>query len=281
METLPSDVVSVVLHKLAVQDPRSLVRATCACKTFHREVEQNRGVWKDAFFGRDSSFGDHCKDENIEAEILALGGYEQLVKVRWDVPGKFLSRQKQGPRSVTGNGGSVRDSSDREFHLNKILVVLREEGRLLLWGLFKKERSSFLREVGDFTLKTARRAEGAPDITAIRLSTSRLDSVFDELESVVYSRIKTKVAERSWVLLPGTTARRFGEYTLSIQLVTIREKGVLLLRPFLDQESPSLLRQLETFASEPRTYRGKAPDRIFFTIFTSRVEPVLFFLRIL
>ncbi|GAQ89680.1 hypothetical protein KFL_005500030 [Klebsormidium nitens] len=86
MESLPGDVFFVVLHKLAVQDPRSLLRVTCACKTFHREAEHNRAIWKDAFFGRDSRCGEHCKDESVEAEVLALGGYKQLVKARWAVP---------------------------------------------------------------------------------------------------------------------------------------------------------------------------------------------------
>lgn len=197
MESLPNDVVLVVLHKLAIQDPRSLLRATCACKMFHREAENNRVIWKDAFFGRDSSSGDHCKDESIEAEILAVGGYEQLVKAWWALPGRSSTEQKQGAGSVAGS--AVRDSSAGEYKLNKLLFVLREKGRLLLWGLFVQERPSSVRELGDFRFKDACRAEG-PDRTTMRVSTSRLEPVFADLESVVYSRMKTKVAKSGRVI---------------------------------------------------------------------------------
>lgn len=190
MESLPSDVLSVVLHKLAVQDPRSLLQATCACKTFHREADNTRGIWKEAFYGGDSRFGDHCKDENVEAEILTLGGYKQLVRARWAVPGGLFPEQKQGGGSVTGNGGSAnRDSSAGEYKLNKHLVVLREKGRLLLWGLLLQDRPEVLRELGDFAFKYALRGL-APDKITFGFFSSRLEPVSSKDGNAVLLQMK-------------------------------------------------------------------------------------------
>ncbi|GAQ91656.1 hypothetical protein KFL_008270010 [Klebsormidium nitens] len=195
MESLPNDVVSVVLHKLAVQDPRSLLRATFACEAFHREAESNRGIWKDAFFGGDSnSAGDYCKDEKVEAEILALGGYEQMVKARWAVPGCLFPEQKQGDASVIGVG-RLEDSSAGEYKLSKHLVVLREKGRPLLWGLLLQDRPETLREVGDFGFKNAFRG-GSPDRICLTLFTSRLEPVSSKDEREGHLKMKLKGSGR-------------------------------------------------------------------------------------
>lgn len=91
MEDLPSDVVQLVIHKLATQDPASLLSMTCACASFHREAEANPSVWREAFFapfpqaerGASKSLGGKWSAD-LEAEVQALaGGYRQLVIARW------------------------------------------------------------------------------------------------------------------------------------------------------------------------------------------------------
>lgn len=195
MERLPSDVFSVVLHKLAVQDPRSLLRATCACKTLHREADvNNRGIWKDALFGKDSRFGEHCKSEEIEAKILDLGGYKQLVKARCISPGSLFFEQKQGAGRVNGhNGWALPVSSTKTYYglLKEHLVVLRENGRVLLWGLRLLQMDPFiLQEVGDFGFRRYEREGKDPVRISLAFFTPGLELLSPEDQSIGLPSLK-------------------------------------------------------------------------------------------
>ncbi|GAQ82438.1 hypothetical protein KFL_001110145 [Klebsormidium nitens] len=50
MDTLSSDVLLAIVHKLAAQDPLALLTATCACKDFLSVTEDNSWVWKKIFY---------------------------------------------------------------------------------------------------------------------------------------------------------------------------------------------------------------------------------------
>lgn len=197
MESLPSDVLSVFLRKLAVQDPRSILSlATCACRTFHREAENDRGLWKEAFFGGNSWYADQCKDERLEAEILILGGlYKQLLKARWAVPGCLSPEQRPRGGLVTGNGGESTfwDSLYGAYKLNKHLVAWREKGRLVLSGFLLQGRPEVLREGNDFGFKNPSQGQ-APDTVVCTNLSFRLEPFFSE-EFVVYvGRLKPELA---------------------------------------------------------------------------------------
>lgn len=93
MERLPSDLVACILLKLAVQDPLSLLRATCACKSWLRLVEENIDIWKAAFLvpatltceqGEETggALNEYKNIAGLDAEVASLGGYAQLALVR-------------------------------------------------------------------------------------------------------------------------------------------------------------------------------------------------------
>lgn len=85
MEHLPADVILVILHKLAWQDPPSLLRATCATAPFHRTAAQHPNFWKEAFFGPATGNGallkEFCPEEiaKLDAKVEELCGYKRLV----------------------------------------------------------------------------------------------------------------------------------------------------------------------------------------------------------
>lgn len=91
MDTLPSDVLLVIVHKLATQDPLALLTATCACKAFFCVIKDNPGVWKDLFHG--SKVGQRTEtngrteegkqSSGLDAEIESLGGYKLLVAAQY------------------------------------------------------------------------------------------------------------------------------------------------------------------------------------------------------
>lgn len=85
MESLSSDLVLIILRKLALQDPSSHLQVTSACSYLNQTAEKNPDVWKEAFFGRaDIGLCEHSKDERIETHINSSGGYKPLrVEARW------------------------------------------------------------------------------------------------------------------------------------------------------------------------------------------------------
>ncbi|GAQ82439.1 hypothetical protein KFL_001110150 [Klebsormidium nitens] len=89
METLPSDVLLVIVHKLAAQDPLALLTSACAIKAFLRVTEDTPGVWKEVFYGsrlgQERAQNDKLLDGNPElnAEVESLGGFKVLVAARY------------------------------------------------------------------------------------------------------------------------------------------------------------------------------------------------------
>lgn len=135
MEALPGDVVLLLLHKLAVQDPLSLVRATYALASFYRVAEATPSIWKQAFYG---VAGDKGPEDisRLEAEIDVLGGYKTLVTGRPRVCSNDSRMNAQGEMKERC---SYLEAPGRRFESNmfpgRILVLVRLDGRLLLWGV--------------------------------------------------------------------------------------------------------------------------------------------------
>lgn len=99
MEGLPNDALLLVLNKLAVQDPPSLLRAICAVKSLYGLAKANPSILKNAFYGPalwkdtmtfDESLFFEKQSAELEARLNALefldlqpaAGYKELVEAR-------------------------------------------------------------------------------------------------------------------------------------------------------------------------------------------------------
>ncbi|GAQ82437.1 hypothetical protein KFL_001110140 [Klebsormidium nitens] len=151
MDTLPSDVLLAIVHKLAAQDPLALLTATCACKAILRVTEDNEGVWRDIFYGsemglisetdRQSIAGEKGGSSCLDAELQSVtGGFKQLVAARYAAKSMTPVEQNQAKRFCLGIGESYafrKDplSSPDSLEANKILLLLRLQGSVVLWGV--------------------------------------------------------------------------------------------------------------------------------------------------
>lgn len=139
LQDLPGDVLLVVLHMLAVQDPFALVAATCLCKSFRRAAAENPGLWKEAFYGAANGRGevpleDHCAKQRakLEKEIQFLGGYKRLVEARcWT---RLKCEQSQdGHLSISGPLTGCGFADCNSLKTTKLLIIIRLKGSIFLW----------------------------------------------------------------------------------------------------------------------------------------------------
>ncbi|GAQ84613.1 hypothetical protein KFL_001970140 [Klebsormidium nitens] len=144
MEDLPSDLLLIVLRKLAAQDPISLLRATCACKLILRVTEENPIVWKEAFLGsapteqNTGGLDAYVTCAELDERVDRLGGYKQLALIKAGRQG--LSNSKVG--SALQESISSKLDADFESNLFRFLAVFRQRGHLL-WaaGYTEKPKS--------------------------------------------------------------------------------------------------------------------------------------------
>lgn len=160
---LPGDVILLILRKLAVLDPCSLLPATCAFRAFRQQVKNNPGIWKLAFFGKESMLEDRSREEQIENGVNSLGGYEKLVKIRtWRECPELLRSSEQTRESKRLSGKSAQTLPEDSWWglfpgATKYLVELRNEsGGLLLWSLHTADSNApgpyLSQNTGDFEL---------------------------------------------------------------------------------------------------------------------------------
>lgn len=89
----PSEILLIVLNKLALQDPLSFLDVIRTCKAFHIAAAHDLSLWKTAFYAPSAAgegviqfpYGNACRDEiaSLEAEVARLGGYKRLLVARW------------------------------------------------------------------------------------------------------------------------------------------------------------------------------------------------------
>lgn len=128
MDRLPSDVILLIVHQLAVQDPLSLVRATCALALFYRTAAENPTIWREALFGLPEQ---DLKYTALDEEVELLGGYKKLSIRQCQEEQK----QKKGDNaSDTPNGRFLLSS-----YLGKILVLVRVHRELISWGFSDRQ----------------------------------------------------------------------------------------------------------------------------------------------
>lgn len=227
LSDLPGDIISLILRKLAVLDPCSLLPATCAFKAFRQQVIENPGIWKTAFFGGVSVCQDHRREEQIEAVVVSLGGYERLVKARtWgECPERFgLCEQTRRCWLMLRGGSASKLPKDNlpvlSPEVTKHLVVFRSRGRLAFWGLLPSytKGPKYLQTTGDFKMVrgSATGSEAASSHISLVLSASRFEPGFcSGLEAV-------KVTDPGQAKFYGSRRTVKGPVSMEIHVVSDR-----------------------------------------------------------
>lgn len=147
MEDLPSELLQIIVQKLALQTPTSLLRATCACKRFQEEVESNPGIWRKGFLGNEQDVEGlvalekrSCKDGSgkLEAKILELtGGYKSLVIARLAGPRSTTTpEQNQSLAPFLDHNPRRAVTCQTVSKSVRYLVLLRHHaGRIMIWRI--------------------------------------------------------------------------------------------------------------------------------------------------
>lgn len=112
MERLLSDLILVVLRKLAVLDALALLQSTCALAPLYRVAAENPSVWKDAFCHGFSTNLRGCLQSDqypsevfakMDEEVEALGGYRLLLIARF----QYEARKRNSSKQNEGAGNDV------------------------------------------------------------------------------------------------------------------------------------------------------------------------------
>lgn len=137
MDRLPSDVILLIVHRLAVQDPLSLVPATCALAPFHRVLEEIPSMWREAFYGSAANQEPEGMSTftALDAEVDSLGGYRSLLVARLCSPSIRHCQSKQCQNDDHDAPGTPSRSFQSRSYRGKNLVLVRLQTRLFLWGL--------------------------------------------------------------------------------------------------------------------------------------------------
>lgn len=128
----------LVLNKLAVQDPLSLLRFSCLSKSLYSKAANDVSLWRKAFHGPELFPDVNCTvrllcDQQIaklEASLFfrfsldlqcLVSVYKELVAARWRFSTSSAHRV------------SAQERESRE-HFVVFLLVVRKGGSLFLWG---------------------------------------------------------------------------------------------------------------------------------------------------
>ncbi|GAQ84603.1 hypothetical protein KFL_001970045 [Klebsormidium nitens] len=119
-----------------------------------REAEQSPEIWKEAWLAPlHQPHSEHSKlalgkelSAKLDSEILALGGYKKLVIARWArvAQGHKISSDEEFDDAYCDIANPPRwskSTGEKEYTSSRTryLVLIRVEGSLLLWGLYKAE----------------------------------------------------------------------------------------------------------------------------------------------
>lgn len=141
MDHLPSDLVLLIAHKLAVQDPLSLLQATGVLAPFYRTAADNPSVWKEAFYGSAKQSLEGSTYKAVDAEVILLGGYRRLLVARFCSTSIKSGREHFDEQDTYASNTPVcRLLSKLSWsYQGKILVLVRVHTMILLWGLSDRE----------------------------------------------------------------------------------------------------------------------------------------------
>lgn len=130
LEQLPHDILGIILSKLAFQDPASFIDATYACRVFEALASDRRlDLWKRICHSHSQPLGDTEKARAFKIAVCSFGGYESVVKARWN---ERTPADRSAFRKMRSFLGSKRSPPTRTLFL-----VRSPQGELLMWAVFK------------------------------------------------------------------------------------------------------------------------------------------------
>lgn len=165
MENLPQDILLLVLGKLAAQDPQSLLQASYAYSMIHRLAKGNTDLWRRTLLvgsdvnrakRQDANYRNEEKyktlNAKLDAKILELGGYRQLVVPRYSKQTSSFQRRSaeqtsqelRRPKCDVSSFPVVREKLQQNVLTStairpKLLALTRGRGQFHLWGFSKQE----------------------------------------------------------------------------------------------------------------------------------------------
>lgn len=159
LETLPTEVLLVILNKLAAQDLPSLLRAACVSKALFQVTGANSDIWKDIFHGPgvDESGNQVFREQSakLDAEVRALGGYKQLVAAQHasqNAHGRLqgshvIGRHPEGENIVSGRSVDPELTSFGETVVRRRFVMLiMLQGSPVLWAVHSDDEGASFRK---------------------------------------------------------------------------------------------------------------------------------------
>ncbi|GAQ90300.1 hypothetical protein KFL_006240030 [Klebsormidium nitens] len=127
-DSLPDEVLLLILCRLAVQDPPSLLAATVASRTFDRLAPPQSALWKHVFYKevQASPPYDSFEARALEKEIEDFGGYKSL----------FVAHVKVDSHSSSSRSRNLNKHSESpDVEISTFLYLMRtRDGRLFFWG---------------------------------------------------------------------------------------------------------------------------------------------------
>lgn len=128
LENLPDDVMAKILSKLALQDPCSFLKATCAVKSFQTLASDRQlRLWERIVHGNAQLPVDEPETKVLEEVVRCFGGFEGLARARWE---KRTSPENLAPRTA----GIFKVFKARPQTL--FLLLLRSfRGDLIMWSV--------------------------------------------------------------------------------------------------------------------------------------------------
>lgn len=268
MERIPGDVILMILRKLAVQDPLSLLKATCVCRLLYHQAEKNSYLWKEAFLGGKARLEEHAgEDDRMEAEIMALGGYKHLVIARWVKPaGEPSLLYKQTWETTSARLSEVLKGatwlSSSSADNCRYLVVIRDEleGGLLLWGLStgKPLADSTLGDFDRFATNLGTEGPTINRLTFIYLRTSRLQRKWSDTEPDPNETLT------DWALAADGRLERKGDVSLEIYACLDQSKREL--NPIVESQIKAWFCTMAWGEGQSAVFIGK-----FFFVFPKKI----------
>lgn len=151
MDRLPDDLVQCIFRKLAVQDPFSLLQASCVCTSLHQPVEKDHSLWNEAFLAPVVGSSDQQSETllsatdsaDLDREVVSLGGYKQLALLRARHMHKRVEEQSRPDHPEQNLLGNWKAASEEmcSNDVARFLDVYRFGRTVIGWSADKPEKT--------------------------------------------------------------------------------------------------------------------------------------------
>lgn len=234
MEHLPSDVFLIILHKLAVQDPLSLVRATCSCGLFQKEAEDSEDIWLEAFFrtfeqrgGRLTKLEHRCKERSpeFESEVRKLGGYKNLVQARLrKLKCSAFEQTREHAQRLPVKADSSGIKLSEQSNLTKYLIILKIHEWPFFWGIFPMFSKAPYTPLGNLI-------DRVTSVNPSLLDSSRLDLYIHASRlQPIYSDVTYEELSQRWAKVEKRFGPQIQEKGLSLEVFAILGQNIQVAR---------------------------------------------------